>query len=119
MQQNRVKRDGARDLSFRGTLVASGIHGGPGELIRDWQRGTEVEIYVTASQKIVTAVRQWTIWEGEADAYRAEVHDTPEAALAWLVADCGGTLGKASKEAWEEACSNCALLAGCDVEEVA
>lgn len=119
MDRIRVKRDGAKDLAFVGELIGEASHGGPGEYVSDWQRGTEVSLYLTREGRLVTAVRQWTIWQEEADAHRAAVHDTPQAAYDWLVRDCGGTLGHASKECWEEACKHCGLLAGLDVEEVA
>lgn len=119
MKRQRVKRDGARDLAFQGELIGEGSHGGPGEFVSDWQHGTEVAIYLTNKAKLVTAVRQWTIWEGESDVHRAAAHDTPQEAYQWLVRDCGGTLGRASKEAWETACERCGVLAGFDVEEVA
>lgn len=119
MTQQRVKRDGARDLAFRGELIGEGSHGTPGPYVDDWQRGTEVSIYLTLKGTLITAVRQWTLWENEADVHRAAVHETPQAAYQWLVRDCGGQLGRASKEAWEDACSRCSLLANLDVEEVA
>jgi len=119
MDRIRVKRDGARDLAFVGQLIGEGSHGTPGEFASDWQRATEVSIYLTNKGKLVTAVRQWSQWEHEADVYRAAVHDHPQDAYQWLVRDCGGTLGRASKDAWELACESCPLLAGLDVEEVA
>jgi hypothetical protein len=49
---------------------------------------------------------------------RAAVHDTPEAAYAWLLADNRGKLGPVSKAAWVEACRRWPPLAGHDVEVV-
>ncbi len=116
----RVSRDGARDLVFVGRLVGEGEHGtgGSSGYARDWTRGTVVKIYLTAGRRIVTAVHQWSRWQGEGDLYRAAAHETGAAALAWLVDDCGGVLGPASKAAWEAACASCPELAGQDVEGV-
>jgi hypothetical protein len=121
MDRHRVRRDSDRDLTFTGTLLGTGERGTGGSSGNscDWTRATEVEIYLTEGAKIVTAVRQWSRWQGEADVHRAAVHDHPADAFEWLVEDAGGRLGTASKEAWEEACENCPLLAGADVEEVA
>jgi hypothetical protein len=108
-------------LVFTGELIGTGERGtgGSSGMHCDWTRGTEVEIYLTEGAKIITAVRQWSRWQGEGDVHRAAAHDTPPEAVAWLVEDAGGRLGTASKEAWEEACENCPALAGADVEEVA
>jgi len=113
-----VKRDGDRDLHFRGRQVGAGEFG-VGEFWEDWNRGTRVTIYITAGGKIITAVLQWSRWQGETpELNRAAVHATADEALAWLTRDSGGTLGRASKEAWAEACSIAPELAGQDVEEV-
>lgn len=119
MDRYRVRRDGDKDLAFAGMLIGTGDYGTGGQAPCDHTCGTEVEIYLTESAKIVTGVRQWSQWQGEEDVHRAAVHDHPAGAYEWLVEDCGGTLGRASKEAWEEACENCPALAGADVEEVA
>jgi hypothetical protein len=117
---HRITRDGERDLGFTGRVVGAGTcgTGGSSGYACDWNRGTDVNIYLTVGGRIVTAVHQWSMWQGERDSYRAAVHDTPAAALVWLVEDAGGELGPASKEAWEEACSEAPELAGQDVEEV-
>lgn len=79
----------------------------------------QVRIYLTHGRKIITAVRQWSKWQGENDVFRAGVHDSPADALAWLVQDNdSGRLGKASKEAWEAACAAWSGLDGEDVERV-
>jgi hypothetical protein len=116
----RIRRDNDKDISFQGELIGTGDYGTGGEYKSQHTRGTEVEIYLThPNAKLVTAVRQWSQWQGEEDVHRAAVHDTPAEAYAWLVEDCGGKLGRASKEAWDGACEVCELLAGADVEEVA
>ena len=118
-ERYRVRRDNDKDLAFAGTLIGAGDYGSGGHAPSQHTRGTEVEIYLTEGAKIVTAVRQWSHWQGEEDVHRAAVHDTPAEAYHWLVDDCGGKLGRASKEAWEDACEHCPALAGADVEEVA
>jgi hypothetical protein len=110
-QPHRVKRDGARDLSFRGWRIGCGSHGG------GVGRGVEVAVYLTTGGRIITAVKRWTSWQGEHDCYTAAAHRTAAAALAWLCDDASGQLGRASKEAWEEACDG-GLLDGLDVEHV-
>lgn len=100
MKRHTVTRDGDLDLTFTGRKVGEGSHGHPGDYPHDWNRGTNVTLYLTESRRIVTAVRQWSKWQGERDSYRAAVHDTADAALSWLVEDAGGDLGPASKEAW-------------------
>jgi len=92
-----VRRDGDRDLEFRGVLLGSGA------MKNGTWRGTNVDIYRTASGRYVMAVRAWTQWQGEHDSHRAAVCDTPEEVLAWLRQDAGGALGPASKGALEEA----------------
>ena len=114
----RVERDGNLDLVFTGEKIGEGSYGTGGEHSGDWTRGTDVQIYLTEGGSIVTDVTQWSRWQGESSVHRAAVHSTGGEALAWLIADCHGDLGPASKEAWEEACKN-AALADQDVEEVA
>jgi hypothetical protein len=111
-QQYRVARDGVRDLAFRGWLLGEGdrsFAGGP---------YTTVEVYLTAAGAIVTSVEQGTMGEGVGSA-RAAAHETPEAALAWLIEDAGGELGPASKEAWEAAGSAYPPIAEHAVERIA
>ena len=115
---HRIKRDGNLDIVFDGEEIGSGSYGTGGEYRSDWNRGTDVSIYLTRSKQIVTDVTQWSRWQGEDSLHRAAVHSTAADALQWLVDDCGGSLGPASKEAWERACKHEAL-AGADVEEVA
>ena len=105
MQRHTVTRDGSLDITFTGRLVGEGEHGSGGSsgYASDWNRGTTVRLYLTAAGKVVTAVHQWSRWQGERDCYRAAVHGAAAEALAWLVEDAGGDLGPASKEAWLQA----------------
>ena len=111
-QQHRVARDGDRDLAFRGWLLGEGDRSIPGG------RYTTVEIYLTEAGAIVTSVEQGTLGEGVGSA-RAAAHDTPEAALAWLIDDASGELGPASKEAWEAAGETYPPIAEHAVETIA
>jgi len=112
-KQYRVARDGARDLTFRGWLLGEGDRsmGATGPY-------TTVEIYLTEAGAIVASVEQGTMGEGVGSA-RAAAHDTPEAALAWLIEDAGGELGPASKEAWEAAGEKYPPIAEHAVETIA
>lgn len=109
-----LQRDDNRPLRFKGNLV------GYNEVdIEEDPRGTQVQIFVTGSGKIITAVYQWQRKEGlERERHKAEVHTDPERALEWLIEDGGGKLGRSSREAWEMACNVEPSLAGHDVEVI-
>lgn len=109
-EEFRVEREGELDLEFDGWRLGRYEHA-----IND--RHTAVAVYLTKGGKLVTAVEQWRAGSGPASA-RAAVNASPAAALEWLRDDAGGTLGRASKEAWAEACENCDALHGLDVERV-
>ena len=111
-QQHRVARDGDRDMVFHGWLLGEGDRSFPDGPY------TTVEIYLTGAGAIVTSVEQGTMGEGVGSA-RAAAHETPETALAWLIEDAGGTLGPASKEAWEAAGSAYPPIAEHAVEQIA
>lgn len=114
----RVRRDGDRDLTFRGWLLGEGSHGTGSHIQSQCDRGTMVQVYLTTGGRLVTAVYQWTRWQGEHGATRAAAHESADAALAWLVADAGGKLGRASKEAWERACQTYPPIAAAETVEV-
>jgi len=114
LQEFTVERDNNRPLQFRGYLIG-------------WNRvdyatvprGTQVSIFVTRSGKIITAVHQWQRSEKlERQRHDAGVHQTPEDALEWLIQDGNGKLGRASREAWEIACSVWSPLQGHEVEVI-
>jgi hypothetical protein len=109
-----LEREDNRPLRFHGYLV------GWNEIdIQEQPRGTQVQIFVTRSDKIITRVYQWQRKEGLArEKHKAGVHMSPEEALDWLIADGGGKLGRASREAWETACSIWPSLKGYDVEVI-
>ena len=113
-QEYTLERDHNRPLRFRGLLV-----GYNDVNIEEDPRGTQVQIFVTGSRKIITAVYQWQRKEGlERERHKAQVHETPEAALDFLVEDGGGKLGRASREAWDMACQVEPTLKGHDVEVI-
>lgn len=107
-----VPRDGDLDLEFTGWIVGTGEQGD----LRNSNRGTTVTIYLSSTGHIVTAVEQWTRGRNPSSTYRAGVHTEAAAALAWLYNDCGGTLGRASKQAWQAACQTLPALRGSDVK---
>ena len=101
-----LRRDGDRDLEFRGMLLGEGCIGTDGKSYNDSTRGTDVKIYRTEAGSYLASVVQWSAWDGERDIYRVlRPAAGPEELLALLKEDAGGELGRASKEAWEEAAS--------------
>lgn len=117
----RVRRDGDRDLSFsgwrlgEGSLGSGGSSGYPG----DWTRGTDVTIYLTIGGSLLAHVHQWSRYQGESDIHRVLGPVANPADLLWLlIEDAGGDLGRASKEAWEEACHTYPPLAEMETERI-
>ena len=111
LQTITLERDDDRPLQFQGRLIGSND---PDE---NMKHGTRVEVFVTKSGKIVTAVYQWQ-HENDRERWAAAAHQMPDDALNWLKQDGGGHLGRASKEAWDSACANHLPLQGQDVEVV-
>jgi len=108
-----LERDDNRPLAFRGNLV------GFNDVDTNDPRGTQVQIFVTQSGKIITAVYGWQRKaELSRERHKAAVHTDPEDALAWLIEDGGGKLGRSSRQAWDMACQVEPILAGHDVEVV-
>jgi hypothetical protein len=113
LREYTVKRDNNLPLRFTGRLV------GWNEVDFAVPRGTRVTIYVTRSNRIITAVHQWQRGgKRERSRYDAGVHTGPEEALAWLVQDGGQQLGRSSREAWEVACQLWPAFKGHDVEVI-
>ena len=111
MGEHRIRRDGDLDLVVRGRVIGRAKKGNAANRDR-WTKTTSVMVLLSNSGRVVTAVRQWASSASEAS-HRAEIHDTPAQALAWLKEDNHGALGSASKEAWEQACrTEPALFAG-------
>lgn len=112
-----LDRDGDLPLRFWGDKIGTArrLHsGGPrGDL------GTEVNIYVTSSGKLVTEVHQWQESQQISRNRRTAVaHSDPGAALAWLKEDANGVLGSTSKEAWLKACDTYEPLAEHAAEKI-
>jgi hypothetical protein len=106
-QPFRVERDGGRDLSFQGwKLGESCVDSGRSPLGFSGvpNKRTCVTIYVTAGGKFIAHVsRGWNgldEWKDEAG-----VLDTGEELLRYLEESSGGSLGRASRDAWNKACA--------------
>jgi len=113
LQAYKVERTDDLALQFTGYLV------GWNEVDLSVPRGTRVTVFVTRSNKIVTAVHQWQrSAKHERVRHAAGVHTSADQAFAWLLEDGGNRLGRASKEAWEMACQVWPALQGCDVEVI-
>lgn len=84
------------------------------------QRGTDVEVLLTASGRLVTTRNSWTrtVDGSREESQRSEVHETPDGAYRWLVNDGNGKLGPASKAAWVQACRTFGPMAGLEFERV-
>ena len=114
-QTFRVTRSGAKDLQFGGFLLGQANRSPHRPDLDD--SGLAVSVYATVGGKYITHVERADML-GETKS-SAAVHDTPDAAYAWLVADNRGKLGPVSKLAWTEACQRWPALAGQDVEVIA
>ncbi len=109
-----IARDGDLDMRLNGWLTGSGSTYNP---VNNSGRWVDVSIYLTTGGYIVAACLRRTQWDGESDTAQA-YHGAPRDVLAWLVADGGGYLGPASKEAYTEACAAIPALADEAVETV-
>jgi len=111
LQEYTLERDDNLPLQFKGYLV------GWNDVDLSVARGTRVTIFVTKSNKIVTAVHQWQRGETkQRQRHAAGAHPAAQDALKWLIADGSGRLGRSSREAWELACQVWPALKGHDVE---
>lgn len=109
-----LERGDNRPLQFTGYLI------GWNEIdVTNEPRGTQVQLFVTRSNKIVIAVYQWQRKDDlERERHKAWAVSTPEEALETLIEDGGGKLGRASREAWDAACATWPPLRGYDVEVI-
>ena len=113
MREYTIERDSNRPLRFQGHLV------GFNRVDPETERGTAVAVFVTRRGKIVTSVHQWQKdAKRERQRHAGAAHDIAEDALAWLIEDGGGHLGRASREAWELACRVWPALEGHEVEVI-
>ncbi len=107
-EDHRLRRDGDRDLAFRGWVVG---RAGFGFDFNTPINAPVVSIYATDSGRIVLHVES-------TERRIADARDTPEEALEWLRLDGRGKLGRYSRAAWESACAAWPALAGHETERV-
>lgn len=113
LEEHTLERDDNLPLRFEGYLV------GWNDVDPSTTRGTRVTVFITKSNKIVTAVHQWQRSDkNHRQRHAAGVHPGAPEALRWLIDDGAGRLGRSSREAWELACKVWPSLKGCDVEVV-
>jgi hypothetical protein len=110
-----VERPGALDVEVSAWLI------GRGEIATGMspRRTMTVEIWITTKGKLLVfrkAVTQFAQGGGDGLSV-SEFHDTPAAAYDWLVNDGKGKLGRASKQAWIEACQQFEPMRGMEVAE--
>lgn len=114
-----VVRSDGRDLEVVGWEIGVGRIGVGSADPSTWQRGTDVEIFLTAKGRLITTRNSWTRTpQGRSDSQTSQFHETPAAALQWLVDDGKGKLGPASKAAWVQACRTFAPMAGLEFERI-
>lgn len=107
-----LDRTGLPPIRFTGAVIgATTIETGAG-------RRTRVKIFRSKGGKWLAQVGHLTQWEKEHDSYSATSAETPTELIAWLVADNGGSLGRASQEACEDAAKENEEFAKAFVEEV-
>jgi hypothetical protein len=111
----RIPRVGARDLSFTGWRI------GQGEA-RSYQgvktRIVAVDLYVTSRGRYIGIVQRCTDDLSEIDDSEWVVTTSGEELLAFLEQSGGERLGRGSREAWNQACTNYPPLAPLATERV-
>lgn len=87
-------------------------------------QGTEVSVYVTEGERIVTQVRRWEERAGgrHDEESRVAVHDgevtvASSRAVAWLADETDNRLNAISEKAWADACRRCPHLKGEHVKQ--
>jgi hypothetical protein len=76
LQDYAIKRDGLRDLTFRGELLAEGSsHSHQGDRQNRWN---EIHVYRTKGGKLVLHREYFTCWQGEHGASTADAYATPK-----------------------------------------
>ncbi len=123
MKQYTVERDGQKNLTFTGEIIAdaSGRHYAG----REQNRWTELTLYKTQGGKFVLQREYFTQWQGEEGSDHAEVCDTPQVVYDALVGngyndDDNGNpeLGRLDKILLKEAAEKDPAFAALLVEEV-
>ncbi len=120
-QPRNFAKDGGLDIAVVGAwAVGFGRTLAAGNQQSSVQRGTDVEILLTASGRLVTTRNSWTETAdgSREESQRSEVYETPDGAYRWLVNDGKGKLGPASKAAWVQACRNVPPMSGLEYERV-
>lgn len=112
-KQHMITREGKPPLRFNGSLLAeAGAETGTGY-------HTTVRIYATKSGKFIAEIERCTQWQGQTDTTTAEAFDGFDKLIDWLIEDSGGgTLGRLSQEAVEDAIKERPELREHFVEEV-
>ncbi len=109
-----VERPGNLDIEVSAWKLGEGRIdvGGP-----ESRRTTTVEIWLTTKGRLLTVRRASSDVDGVSTVEQAsQFHETPASALAWLIADGKGKLGRASKVAWVQACRTFAPMSGMEIE---
>ncbi len=83
MEEIIVKRDGKRDLKFKGEQLVSSSDRWEGG--KENTRWSVITIYQTESGKFIIAWEYVTLWQGESCGYRADICETPEDVINELV----------------------------------
>jgi hypothetical protein len=112
----RVKRDGGRDIAFNGWLLGQGQHFSGKERGDEVEREIYADIYITAGGNYVGhLLRMWAFRErGKEDAI---VCITGEELLQFFEGS-DGSIGPASRDAWNTACANFPPLTPLAVEMI-
>lgn len=110
--------DGVLPARFNGWVIGRGEMLAGGHDRKSAPRGTTVTVWLTVNGYILTGRHSWTQGHDGLDGeqYRSDFHATPGDALAWLKVDGKGKLGRASQDAWVQACQTVPQMAGMEVE---
>lgn len=111
-----VKRDGLRDLRFKGEKLAFASGRWTNGVERN--RWSERRLYKTASGKYVVHSAYRTCWQGESDSDDAVVCDSPQEVYDFLIGENDGRLSLLAKELLEEAAKKERVFSDLLVEEV-
>ena len=97
-KQHTVERDGERDLTFTGILLAEASSyrcNGPSS-----NRWTEIAVYQTNAGKYIVSILGRTCWQGEHDRHEAHICEAPGEVVDAMRQD--GYLSRLAKEVLDE-----------------